>query len=54
MFSGVALDPLITYSQFEQKETPYLKKDKLGNIVEKKSKKTESITVFPLIGQWKN
>ena len=33
-FSGVALDKVITYSQFEQKETPYLEKDKLGNIVE--------------------
>ena len=46
MFSGVALDPLIMYSQFEQKETPYLKKDKLGNIVEKKSKKTESVSQY--------
>ena len=34
-FSGVALDPVITYSQFQQKETPYLKKDKLCNTVEK-------------------
>ena len=34
-FSNVALDPVVTYSQLEQKETPYLKKDKLGNILEK-------------------
>ena len=52
-FSGVALDALITYSQFEQKETPYLKKDKLGKIVEKNLQKLiECITVFPLRRQW--
>ena len=52
-FSCVALGPVITYFQFEQKETPYLKKDKLGIIVEKNLKKLrECITVFPLRRQW--
>ena len=52
-FSFVALEPVITYFQFEQKETPYLKKDKLGIIVEKNLKKLrECITVFPLRRQW--
>lgn len=42
-FPGVAFDRVITSSQFEQKETPYLEKDKSGNIVEKKSKKPDRV-----------
>ena len=52
-FAGVAFDRVITSSQCEQKETPYLKKDKSGNLVEKNLKNLrECITVFPLKRQW--